>query len=224
MSRTYASYDELLKAIEAGEDISREDSVMVNGVPVQLKPRIARQCQPGHWRNEDGYTPHKPWLAFHYVQWGGSSTSGKAFFEVFSQVPDTFIRGEGTTIKEAEASAWRKLVKAARCPKHEFERRGYKNGLGFCKHCGMSKSEAFEPAEHCVVCGIACYYSRDTDGNWYCEDHVDQIPDEKASESLLWVRRERETPTEITSEDIARTINTLAERFGVVKKDTDDGK
>lgn len=68
-----------------------------------------------------------------------------AFFEAFPRDPDTFIRGEGATIEEAEEKAFAKLIKYQACTGHEFERRKYTNGAGFCKHCGLFKSGAFEP-------------------------------------------------------------------------------
>jgi hypothetical protein len=213
MSRTYASYQELLDAIEAGENISRDDCVLVDGVPVELRPMIRPHCLPGKgYRNKDGWLPKKPWLSIHIVQWGDWSTSRKAFFEVFPSNPPTFIRGEGATVEEAEEAAWKKLVKISRCPKHEFERRGYKSGAGLCKHCNLFLSDVFEPSEKCAVCGIPAYYAVDIDGKAYCEDHIDAIPDEKASPSLLWVRSERKNPTldKMTEDDIREGIKHIA--------------
>ena len=60
-----------------------------------------------------------------------------AFFEAFPKFPDTFIRGEGATVEEAESSCWKKYVKITSCQKHEFDRRGRKDGYCYCKHCGM---------------------------------------------------------------------------------------
>lgn len=68
-----------------------------------------------------------------------------AFFEAFPTEPKTFIRGEGSTIEEAEKQAFEQFQKHVSCPGHEFERRGYTNGCGLCKHCGLFKSKAFEP-------------------------------------------------------------------------------
>lgn len=68
-----------------------------------------------------------------------------AFFEAFPQSPKTFIRGEGNTIEDAEKDAWQQYAKHIKCDNHEFQRRGYRNGAGFCKHCGLFKSNAFEP-------------------------------------------------------------------------------
>lgn len=68
-----------------------------------------------------------------------------AFFEAFPNDPDTFIRGEGQTIAEADLNAYTQFLKFKACKEHNYEKRGYKNGAGFCKHCGMFKSEAFTP-------------------------------------------------------------------------------
>lgn len=101
-----------------------------------------------------------------------------AFFEAFPRKPDTFIRGEGKTIEAAEAAAWSKYQKHLTCPGHEFERRGYKNGAGFCKHCNLFASKVFEPDEECCICGKKTYWSADREEkNWYCEEHYEQNPD-----------------------------------------------
>lgn len=74
-----------------------------------------------------------------------TDTYETAFFEAFPNNPSTFIRGEGKTIEDAEASAWKQFQKFSACKGHEYEKRGYKNGAGFCKNCGMFKSKVFEP-------------------------------------------------------------------------------
>lgn len=115
---------------------------------------IAPQCRPGSYAHA-GHTPACAWPENCYIQWGGRGVSLRrkeeggsymtAFFEAFPRNPDTFIRGEGATVAEAEQSAFDKLTRYQACSGHEFERRGYTNGAGFCKHCGMFKSKAFEP-------------------------------------------------------------------------------
>ncbi len=100
-----------------------------------------------------------------------------AFFEAFPRTPDTFIRGEGKTIEEAEEHAWKQYSKQIACVGHEFERRNYTNGAGFCKHCNFFKSKAFEPSTKCVKCNKPTDWSVDKKNNWYCEDHGDQNPD-----------------------------------------------
>lgn len=76
-----------------------------------------------------------------------------AFFEAFPKNPNTFIRGEGKTVEEAEEKAYKKFVKYSSCSGHEFESRRYRNGGGFCKHCGMFGSQSIPPVEKCEICG-----------------------------------------------------------------------
>ena len=92
-----------------------------------------------------------------------------AFFEAF--LPDTFIRGEGATPEEAEAKAWQQYQREISCKHEVFEKRGYKNGAGFCVGCGGFRFDVFEPDEHCCVCGKATYHTYDKNNNWYCKDH-----------------------------------------------------
>jgi len=99
-----------------------------------------------------------------------------AFFEAFPRDPDTFLRGEGAKIQEAEDAAWQKYQKINQCTGHEFERRGYKNGAGFCKHCNMFKSKVFEPDESCIICNAKTYYGQTKNHQWYCEECKDKIP------------------------------------------------
>lgn len=101
-----------------------------------------------------------------------------AFFEAFPKNPKTFIRGEGKTIKQAEEEAWGMYQKYLACPGHEFERRGYKNGAGFCKHCGMFASKVFDPTTKCEECGKPSAYSEDQKGKTWCEEHLSLTPQE----------------------------------------------
>lgn len=98
------------------------------------------------------------------------------FFEAFPNDPKTFIRGEGKTVEEAEEDAWQKWQRYLNCPgpKHEFEPRGYTNGAGFCKHCGLFQSEIFSPEQldlTCEVCGVWTFYAR-RKGKFYCQEHA----------------------------------------------------
>lgn len=115
---------------------------------------IAPQCKPGSYNNLE-YTPVCAWPEDAYVQWGGSglvvrreSDGGyykTAFFEAFLAMGmSTFIRGEGATLDEAEKNAFEKHNRYLACPGHEYERRGYTNGGGICKHCGKFFGKAFD--------------------------------------------------------------------------------
>jgi hypothetical protein len=106
-----------------------------------------------------------------------------AFFEAFPQAPtDTFIRGEGKTIEEAELDAFNQYKKFSSCDHSMgFERRDYTNGSGFCLGCGMFKSKAFLPTTLCIICKVPTNYSSDIKDNYYCEEHVNMMPEENKS-------------------------------------------
>lgn len=113
-----------------------------------------------------------------------------AFVEAFPKDPSTFIRVEGESVKEAEKSAWEQYQRILSCTVHEFERRGYKNGAGICKNCNLFKSKVFDPYEKCVVCLKPTYNVSDVDGNWYCEEHEELIPEEKQTEIYKWYKKQ----------------------------------
>jgi len=102
------------------------------------------------------------------------------FFEAFPREPDTFLRGEGATMEEAETKCWEDYQKVVNCKSHEPERRNRRDGYGFCKHCGMG-GMFFEPLETCKICGVPTYAFSDTDNNWYCKAHESAIPEDKQS-------------------------------------------
>jgi hypothetical protein len=100
-----------------------------------------------------------------------------AFFEAFPRDPATFIRGEGETVEAAEEDAWAQWQRILHCPSggaHEYETRGYRNGCGICKHCGLFSSGVFDLEEIgsvCVVCGVGTYWTlRGQD--IYCKEHA----------------------------------------------------
>lgn len=146
---------------------------------------VLPQCLSGG-RNHCGHTPTAAWTDDCQVQWGGrgwvhspSHPDGSyftAFFEAFTKDPDAFFRGEGKTVSEAEQNCWARFVAAKQCTSHVFERRGYRNGGGICKHCGLFQGDVFEPLDTCVVCGCATYYTTDKYGRWYCEQDIKRVP------------------------------------------------
>jgi hypothetical protein len=114
---------------------------------------IAPHHKPGSYNYDPANEPKCAWPDDCYVQWGDTGVVFRrkehggsyetAFFEAFPG--DTFIRGEGKTVAEAEAHAFAQFIRFSACSGHDFERRNYTNGAGFCKHCGMFKGKAFEP-------------------------------------------------------------------------------
>ncbi|WP_156251007.1 hypothetical protein [Pseudactinotalea terrae] len=151
------------------------------------------------------YALAHPWPAGWHVQGGASGlvirrsggTYTTAFVEVAPTDPQTFIRGEGATLVEAEQAAWEQAQRTLACPGHEFETRGYTNGAGFCRHCNMFASGAFDVAvvgNPCVTCGARTNWTR-VAGAWYCQDHAPdraerarlraEAPDDGAGDSPL---------------------------------------
>lgn len=107
------------------------------------------------------------------VRAGGSYQT--AFVEAFPRNPDTFIRGEGEDMATAEDAAWAKFTRYSECD-HTcgFETRGYRNGCGFCKRCGLFAVDVFDLAEIgsvCCTCGVGTYWTQ-VDGQLYCREHA----------------------------------------------------
>ena len=98
-----------------------------------------------------------------------------AFFEAFPTEPSCFLRGEGETLADAEEQCWLEYQKIMACGAHEFERRGRRDGYGFCKKCGMGSMFA-EPLDTCSVCGKPTNYITDSRGVFFCEEHITDIP------------------------------------------------
>lgn len=157
--------------------------------------------QPVLARRSEGspYVCAKPWAEGCGVQCGDSGIvfvqGGKsymtAFFEAFPKNPNTFIRGEGVTIFDAEEDAWNQLQKFSACTHPDFEKRGYTNGAGFCVQCGMFKSKAFEPWEPCRFCSKPTYYTQDNQGRWCCEECKHLIPEEDKTEIQKMIDKSR---------------------------------
>ena len=102
----------------------------------------------------------------------GGDAYRTAFVEAFPG--STFIRGEGSTIQEAEDACWAKYEQRMACPGHDWEPRDYKNGAGFCIHCGTFGSKVFTPEQlglFCKTCGVPTYWSRDGD-DFFCPEHA----------------------------------------------------
>jgi hypothetical protein len=103
---------------------------------------------------------------------GGYTT---AFFEAFPNRPKCFIRGEGTTLEEAEKKCYDKWQKIINCPGHEMDRLDRTDGYAYCKHCDYSAT-VFEPLTKCRICKKPTSYSRDYKGRYYCKKHRQYKP------------------------------------------------
>jgi hypothetical protein len=171
--------------------------------------RIAPHCQPGGWRG--GYTPRHPWGATR-IQWGTHRDG--AFVEACPPEPlGGFIRADASTLAEAEDRAWAKLQRALSCPGHEYERRNYRNGAGFCRHCNRFESRAFEPLERCAVCAAPTYHLPRS-GQWYCAAHASLAPDPEPGtpEHATWLfLREADPDEPLDLEVLGEVLEGIAE-------------
>ena len=113
-----------------------------------------------------------------------------AFFEAFPKTPSCFIRGEGKTIEEAESKAYIKFQKILKCPGHEFEPRGRRDGYGYCKHCTLSMSGVLPILNKCCKCKEPTNWTSDSRGNYYCKKHARVKPKEKSG-GLFDITRKR---------------------------------
>lgn len=111
-----------------------------------------------------------------------------AFFEAFPKKPKCFLRGEGSTVEEAEKDCWEKYQKVLTC-NHEMERRGRTDGYAYCKHCSYS-AMVFEPLTRCCRCGVPTSYYKDTRGRFYCRK-CDRVHPRKYEPSYMEYFRKR---------------------------------
>lgn len=102
---------------------------------------------------------------------------GSVSMEVFTHEPEnaaTMLGADGITFEECEEKCWEKYQEYQRC-QHTFTRESpdgvhYTNGAGFCKHCGMFKSKAFEPETVCTACGKHANLFSTLNGEHLCEN------------------------------------------------------
>jgi len=114
-------------------------------------PKIAPQ---NSWKDADHVADLQPdWPEDCYVQWGGAGIvlggedgpRGTAFFEAMPK-DGGFIRGEGATIREAEAAALRQFHAEGAC-QHLWGRGRYTNGGCVCRLCGAFRTQMKPIAE-----------------------------------------------------------------------------
>ena len=123
-------------------------------------------------------------------------------FEIYSENPHSYFSAYGDTWEQAEKNAFKKFTGYVNCHKHEFERRNYTNGVGFCRHCNLFKSKAFEPSTKCDICGIPTDYSSGDD-KYYCETHVEY---NKSKLYLKWKKDLEELENEDLNDKELKTV------------------
>jgi hypothetical protein len=143
-------------------------------------PNLPIHLQPGSYlaKNEP-YTLRHLWPDDCMVAWGRQSIENGqpkpadrwAFFEVRLREPQTFFTRDGDNFADAEDMAFEHFKRLRACPHHEFERRGFRSGVGFCIHCDLYSPYALEPLESCALCGCTTYFAQ-RGKKWYCEGHA----------------------------------------------------
>ena len=96
-----------------------------------------------------------------------------AFFEAFPKEPSSFIRGEGSTLEDAELAAFKKYEKIMACGEHEYKRRD-NSEHGICMKCKLFTSHCFPPIHSCATCNKpnVNYGFQD---NHYCQEHYIEV-------------------------------------------------
>lgn len=111
-------------------------------------------------QEEFDYTPVCPWPEDCTVQWGSPRTLDRddkdpivvdGFFEAFPAQPtraSSYLRGEGTSIEEAERACFARYEREKECNHHWGRARThgkapYTNGYGWCQLCGCGQSNKF---------------------------------------------------------------------------------
>lgn len=170
------------------------------------------------------YACQHEWAGDCFVQCGGCEKYG-FFFEAFPQNPNTFLRGDSkVSIADAEEKVWQKLLKHSSCEldhanPENFEKRKYRNGVGFCVGCGMFASGIFPPSEICIKCGANTYHTCDKDGKWWCEECSKTIPEELLSDFQKLSRRIKSEIEEISDEEFQEGLKQVLEHMAKPSKD-----
>lgn len=164
--------------------------------------------------NTDAEARH-PWPEDVHVQGGkrglvvvrsGGGSYRTAFVEAF--ITGTFLRGEGSTVEEAEDACWEKYQRVLMCdgtgrPHGPFEPRHYENGSGFCTRCGGWFTNVCEPSQAVKAERLACdtviaRYGRDVPGSrWWSG----LVQDETARLLAEWNATPAPEPTTVPPTD-----------------------
>jgi hypothetical protein len=157
------------------------------------------------------------WADDCFVQCGGSERRG-FFFEAFPNNPDTMVRGDSAiSIEDAEKKAWDKFLKHTNCKldhsnPDNFDRKGYENGVGFCKECNLFIGDMFEPVNKCCKCGVPTYYSPDINNDWWCNECSLNMPEELMTDSLKFIRNYK-NEKEISKEEFEQGLKEVMEHI-----------
>lgn len=130
---------------------------------------------------------------------GSRGARRTAFFEAFPTIGSvgTFIRGEGDSIKDAEADAWAKYTKQTACEDHEWSRvfKGNErtDGYAICTKCGL-KGKALEPLTKCHICDSPT--TKEFNDKHICLEHHNELTFEQ-----LYDERKKLNQSRLDDED-----------------------
>lgn len=144
-----------------------------------------------------GEPARHPWPEGTFLQGGTPFFKGGRVRFVEAFPPEGgFFRGDAPTVAEAETQCWDKYQRSVACPEHDWDARGYTNGGGFCRRCGVFGTHVFtgeQLGQFCHTCGVGTTYDRysldaywdpdasftgivnpgpDEDRVWFCEQHA----------------------------------------------------
>ncbi|HDV5593921.1 TPA: hypothetical protein RI785_002657 [Vibrio cholerae] len=162
-----------------------------------------------------------------------STSKGKSyatsFFEAFPTIHNvkTFIRGEGSTLVDAERDAYEKLNKIMKCKEHNWVRNDgrveRKDGYATCTECALS-GHALEPTTNCAVCKSPARLTNLD--KFYCDTHYNELSFDELYENDIKFNTERyedpdsiipiETEDELKSENFE---SYLSNKFYVLLRD-----
>ncbi len=162
-----------------------------------------------------------------------SASKGKSyatsFFEAFPTIHNvkTFIRGEGSTLVEAEQDAYEKLNKKKKCKEHDWVRNDgrveRKDGYATCTKCALS-GHALEPTTQCTICKSPAKLTNLD--KFYCDAHYNELSFDELYENDVKFNTERyedpdsiipiETEDELKSENFE---SYLSNKFYVLLRD-----
>lgn len=190
--------------------------------------------EPRLIKNTKVFTTHD-WPEGMFIQGGEhglviARSKGETYITAFVEAfPDTFIRGEGKSITEAEDNAWEQYQKELSCGIHEYETRGYTNGAGFCKKCDQFQSKVFtgeQLGQFCIVCGVGTYRCYSDKAYWDAEMGWVRDPGKK-KDKVKWYcdehklfKAEKEAYDAIPNEPFSvEAMITVLEALGKSKED-----
>lgn len=161
------------------------------------------------------YLCRRPWPDDSDLQCGGSERRG-FFIEGVAGRAGWMRQDSKVSIEDAEEKLWNEYLRKSACTLDHrdpanFDRRDYRNGVGFCKGCNYSAGDIFDPLEVCCNCGKKTYHSYDKNDNWWCENCP--MPEELWPEYKKTLHRASEALKTMSDAELAAGIKEVFEHI-----------